>query len=93
MLDFPYIQLFHSNDRHHCTDLVLAMHHTYAEGATSTGYIGQGGRVSSSLIVPFLEDMFEYDKTETATKAADYASMMQFAHDHEFIDVVAPGVK
>ena len=43
MLDFPYIQLFHSNDRHRCTDLVLAIHHSYLVDATSKDYIGQGG--------------------------------------------------
>ena len=93
MLDFPYIQLFHSNDRHRCTDLVLAIHHSYLVDATSKDYIGQGGRIHGSILVPFLEEIFDHEKAETATKAADYASMMEYALTHEYINVVAPGVK
>ena len=93
MLDFPYIQLFHSNDRHHCTDLVLSVYHTFLEGATSKEYIGQGGQLNSSIVAALLEEIFTYEKTETATKAADYAMMLDYARARSHINVATPGSK
>ena len=93
MLDFPYIQLFLSNERHHCTDLVLSVYHTFLDGAVSKDYIGQGGQLSSAIIIPFIEEIFSREKTETATKAADYAMMLDYASTRSHISVARPGPK